>query len=87
MVRQQVIAIYDYKDFIFASIRRELEITYLNSALGAVWTVIHPLVLITIHTLYAGFFKNHARPPADLRWPIRPQHLSVHRHLAMDPVF
>ena len=74
MFRQHVIAIYDYKDFIFASIRREFEITYLNSALGAIWTVIHPLVLNTIHTLYAGFFKNHALAPADLRWPIRPQH-------------
>ena len=63
MVRQHVTAIYDYKDFIFASIRREFEVTYLNSALGAIWTIIHPLALITI---YAVVFSKimQARLPA-----------------------
>ena len=63
MIRQQVMAVYGYKDFIFASIRREFEITYLNSALGAIWTVIHPLALIFI---YAVVFSKimQARLPA-----------------------
>ena len=63
MIRQHVMAVYDYKDFIFASIRREFEITYLNSALGAIWTVIHPLALIFI---YAVVFSKimQARLPA-----------------------
>ena len=63
MIRQHVMAVYDYRDFIFASIRREFEITYLNSALGAIWTVIHPLALIFI---YAVVFSKimQARLPA-----------------------
>lgn len=63
MVRQHVNAIYAYKDFIFASIRREFEIKYLNSALGALWTVIHPLAMITIYTLIFSQIMQ-ARLPA-----------------------
>ena len=65
MVRQHVVAIYDYKDFIFASIRREFEITYLNSALGAIWTVIHPLALITIYTLVFSKIMQARLPTFD----------------------
>ena len=65
MVRQHVVAIYDYKDFIFASIRREFEITYLNSALGAIWTVFHPLALITIYTLVFSKIMQARLPTFD----------------------
>ena len=55
MVRQHVVAIYDYKDFIFASIRREFEITYLHPALGDTDRYSSAR---TDYYLYAGFFKN-----------------------------
>ena len=65
MIRQQVMAVYDYKDFIFASIRREFEITYLNSALGAIWTVIHPLALIFIYAVVFSKIMQARLPTFD----------------------
>lgn len=65
MVRQHVTAIYDYKDFILASMKREFEIKYLNSALGALWTVIHPLALITIYTLIFSRIMQARLPTFD----------------------
>jgi lipopolysaccharide transport system permease protein len=51
MLRNQVSAVFKYRGFIFASIKRDFEIRYLNSVLGALWTVISPLALILIYTL------------------------------------
>ena len=65
MIRQHVMAVYDYKDFIFASIRREFEITYLNSALGAIWTVIHPLALIFIYAVVFSKIMQARLPTFD----------------------
>ena len=65
MIRQHVMAVYDYKDFIFASIRREFEITYLNSALGATWTVIHPLALIFIYAVVFSKIMQARLPTFD----------------------
>ncbi|MDA0630974.1 MAG: ABC transporter permease [Proteobacteria bacterium] len=51
MLKQHVSAVYTNRDFIFASIRREFEIKYRNSLLGALWTVLNPLALIVIYTV------------------------------------
>ena len=51
MFKHHFNAIYQYRDFIFASIKRDFEIRYLRSLLGASWTFIHPLALILIYTV------------------------------------
>ena len=65
MVKQHVSAILEYRDFIFASIRREFQIKYLNSVLGAVWTVINPLALILIYTLVFSRIMQARLPDFD----------------------
>jgi len=65
MVKQHVSAILAYRDFIFASIRREFEVKYLNSALGALWTVINPLALILIYTLVFSRIMRARLPDVD----------------------
>jgi lipopolysaccharide transport system permease protein len=65
MVKQHVSAILEYRDFIFASIRREFEIKYLNSALGALWTIINPLALILIYTLVFSRIMQARLPNID----------------------
>jgi len=65
MVKQHVSAILAYRDFIFASIRREFEIKYLNSALGALWTIINPLALILIYTLVFSRIMQARLPNID----------------------
>jgi lipopolysaccharide transport system permease protein len=51
MLRNQVSAVWKYRGFIAATIKRDFEVRYLNSALGALWSVINPLALISIYTL------------------------------------
>ena len=51
MFKQHASAVYANRDFIFASIRREFELKYRNSLLGALWTVLNPLAMIVIYTL------------------------------------
>ena len=40
-----------FRDFIFASVRREFSARYLGTQLGALWPVLHPLALIAIYPL------------------------------------
>lgn len=40
-----------FRSFIFANVRREFQVKYRNSLLGAAWTVISPLAMILVYTL------------------------------------
>lgn len=40
-----------FRDFIFASVRREFASRYLGTQLGIFWTIVQPLALILIYTL------------------------------------
>jgi lipopolysaccharide transport system permease protein len=44
-------AIWRYRGFILGSVRREFEARYRNSLLGAAWTVLQPLAMITVYTV------------------------------------
>jgi len=44
-------AIWQFRGFIFASIRREFKLRYQTSALGALWAVLHPLAMVLIYTI------------------------------------
>ena len=43
--------IWQYKDFIFASVKREFQSKYQNSILGAAWVVINPLAMVLVYTV------------------------------------
>ena len=51
-----------YRDLLTLLIRRDVSIRYKQSALGIVWAVIQPLVLMTLFTIVFGYF---ARLPSD----------------------
>jgi lipopolysaccharide transport system permease protein len=43
--------VWRFRGFILASVRREFAARYRGTQLGALWPLLHPLVLITIYTL------------------------------------
>lgn len=43
--------IWQYKDFIFASVKREFQSKYQNSILGATWVVLNPLAMVLVYTV------------------------------------
>lgn len=44
-------ALWAYRGFILGSIKREFQLKYRNSLLGAMWTVINPLAMILVYTV------------------------------------
>jgi len=44
-------AIWAYRGFVLASVKREFQLKYRNSLLGAAWTVLQPLSMIFIYTV------------------------------------
>lgn len=50
--------VWRFRDFVFASVRREFASRYLGTQLGVVWPILHPLALILIYTLvFAGVMR------------------------------
>lgn len=47
----RIAALWQYRTFILASVRREFQLKYQNSILGALWTVLNPLAMIVIYTV------------------------------------
>lgn len=44
-------ALWSYRGFILGSVKREFQSRYRNSLLGAAWTVLQPLAMITVYTV------------------------------------
>jgi hypothetical protein len=66
--------LWAYRGFILGSVRREFQLKYRNSLLGAAWTVIQPLMMIVVYTVII-FQSMKARLPGRLH--IRLQHTSA----------
>jgi lipopolysaccharide transport system permease protein len=48
-----------YRGFIFGSVKREFQLKYRNSILGAAWTVLNPLAMIVVYTvIFAEVMHN-----------------------------
>ncbi len=43
--------LYQYRGFIFVSVKREFQAKYQNSLLGAIWIVLNPLAMIFVYTV------------------------------------
>ena len=48
---RMLLALLSYRGFVFGSVRREFQLRYRNSLLGAAWTVLNPLAMILVYTL------------------------------------
>jgi len=51
MSNARLSALWQYRSFILSSVRREFQLKYQNSLLGAVWTILNPLAMIIIYTV------------------------------------
>lgn len=54
--------VWSYREFILGNIKRELQVKYKNSLLGAAWTIINPLAMIIVYTVIFSRVM-HARLP------------------------
>jgi lipopolysaccharide transport system permease protein len=46
-----MLALWNYRGFIVGSVKREFQLKYRNSMLGAAWTVLNPLAMIIVYTV------------------------------------
>lgn len=44
-------SLWQYREFIYSSVRREFETKYKGSILGASWSILHPLSIIFVYTV------------------------------------
>jgi lipopolysaccharide transport system permease protein len=57
--------IWNYRGFILGSVKREFQLKYRNSLLGAAWTVLNPLAMILVYTvIFSQVMQN--RLPGNL---------------------
>lgn len=54
-----------YRDFILGSVKREFQLKYRNSILGAAWTVIQPAAMILVYTVVFSQVMRARFPGAD----------------------
>ncbi|MCL2657698.1 MAG: ABC transporter permease [Betaproteobacteria bacterium] len=57
--------LWQYRGFIFASVKREFQSKYRNSLLGALWTVLNPLAMIVVYTVIFSQVMQTRLPGVD----------------------
>lgn len=58
-------ALWAYRGFILGSVKREFQLRYRNSILGAAWTVLNPLALIVVYTVIFSQVMKAKLPGVD----------------------
>lgn len=58
-------SLWSYRGFVFGSVKREFQIKYRNSMLGAVWNVVNPLAMILIYTVIFSRVMKAKLPEVD----------------------
>jgi lipopolysaccharide transport system permease protein len=59
-----ILGLWTYRGFIVESVKREFQVKYSNSILGAAWNVINPLAMVLVYTLiFSQIMKS--RLPGD----------------------
>jgi lipopolysaccharide transport system permease protein len=58
-------ALWAYRGFITGSIKREFQLRYRNSLLGAAWTLLNPLSMITVYTVIFSQIMRAKLPGVD----------------------
>ena len=54
-----------YRGFIYGSVKREFQLKYRNSLLGAAWTVLNPLAMIVVYTVIFAQVMSARLPGVD----------------------
>ena len=58
-------SLWAYRGFILGSVKREFQLKYRNSLLGAAWTVINPLAMIIVYTVIFSQIMRSKLPSID----------------------
>jgi lipopolysaccharide transport system permease protein len=58
-------ALWAYRGFIFGSVRREFQVKYSNSLLGATWMILNPLAMIFVYTVIFSQVMQSRLPGVD----------------------
>ena len=58
-------AVWGYRGFIWGSVKREFQVRYRNSVLGAAWTVLNPLAMIIVYTVIFSQVMKAKLPDVD----------------------
>lgn len=58
-------ALWAYRGFIYGSVKREFQLKYRNSLLGAAWTVLNPLAMIVVYTVIFAEVMRAKLPGVD----------------------
>lgn len=58
-------ALWAYRGFILGTVKREFQLKYRNSLLGAAWTVLNPLAMILVYTLIFAQVMRARLPGVD----------------------
>lgn len=58
-------ALWAYRSFILGSVKREFQLKYRNSLLGAAWTVLNPLAMIVVYTVIFSQIMKAKLPGVD----------------------
>src|SRR5450631_298974 len=57
--------LWAYRGFILGSVKREFQIKYRNSLLGAAWTILNPLAMILVYTVIFSQVMRAKLPGVD----------------------
>jgi lipopolysaccharide transport system permease protein len=57
--------IWKYRGFVLGSVKREFQIKYRNSLLGAAWTILNPLAMILVYTVIFSQVMRTKLPGVD----------------------
>jgi lipopolysaccharide transport system permease protein len=58
-------ALWAYRGFVLGSVKREFQLKYRNSLLGAAWTVLNPLAMIVVYTVIFAQIMKAKLPGVD----------------------
>jgi len=67
-MRQMLKALWAYRGFVLGSVKREFQLKYRNSLLGAAWTVLNPLAMILVYTLIFAEVMKARLPDVDSKF-------------------
>jgi lipopolysaccharide transport system permease protein len=56
---------FNYASYIFANVKRDFQIKYRNSLVGAVWSIVNPLTMILIYTIIFSQIMSAKLPGVD----------------------
>src|SRR5690606_38743475 len=57
--------LWKYRGFILGSVKREFQLKYRNSMLGAAWTILNPLAMIIVYTVIFSQIMRARLPAVD----------------------